>query len=203
MGQARPATKPAIPAGPAFLRVLHSSPYPNHSLDQPLWEIRLLDIAQSKLRTEHGGTDKGLAAGHYNNGPARIKVAVMKPLSSFFYSIAHSLQFPESHQASAHFGQAFCTLYGCLNASGSNGGIGLHRVIAPARLSQEVDCDSLNVAKVAAQLHEPRKSPNIGPGEDTGRADPNSCFSKGHNSIQCRFGRAATSAGKRPDTIVH
>jgi len=126
MGQARPATKPAIPAGPAFLRVLHSSPYPNHSLDQPLWEIRLLDIAQSKLRTEHGGTDKGLAAGHYNNGPARIKVAVMKPLSSFFYSIAHSLQFPESHQASAHLGQAFCTLYGCLNASGSDDCIWLH-----------------------------------------------------------------------------
>ena len=100
MCQARPAAKPAIPAGSAFLRVLHSSSCPNHSLDQPLCEILLLDIAQPQLRTEYGGTDKGLAAGHYSNGPTRIKVAVMKPLTSFFYSIAHSLQFPESHQAS-------------------------------------------------------------------------------------------------------
>ena len=134
MGQARTAAKPAIPAGSAFLRVLHSSSCPNHSVDQPLCEIWFLDIAQPKLRTEHGGTGKGLAAGHYNNRPRGIKVAMMKPLSSFFYSIAHSLQFPESHQASAHLGQAFCTLYGCLNASGSNGCIWLHRAIAPARL---------------------------------------------------------------------
>lgn len=134
MCQARPAAKPAIPAGPAFLRVLHRSSCPNHSPYQPLCEIRLLNITQPKLRTEHGRTGKGLAAGHYNNRPTGIKVAMMKPLSSFFYSIAHSLQFPESHQASAHLGQAFCTLYGCLNASGSNGCIWLHRAIAPARL---------------------------------------------------------------------